>query len=52
MWNENKLNEYIANQVEEDINLDYKAAGSLQNTDGKKTKSQKMCRHSQIPMVE
>jgi len=36
MWNEQKLQQYIDDQVEESINLDYKAAGSLDKTDGKK----------------
>ncbi|RYX85171.1 ATP-binding protein [bacterium] len=41
MWNQEKLQYYIDNQIEEDINLDYKAAGSLQNTDGKKNEISK-----------
>lgn len=41
MWNEEKLNSYIENQIEENINLDYKASGSLQNSEGKKTEISK-----------
>ncbi|WP_448698810.1 helix-turn-helix domain-containing protein [Mucilaginibacter sp. AW1-3] len=41
MWNQDKLQEYIDNQIEENINLDYKASGSLQNTDSKKTEISK-----------
>ena len=41
MWDENKLQEYITNKIEEDLHLDYKAAGSLQTTDGKKNEISK-----------
>lgn len=34
-WNQKKLEEYITNQIEENLNLDYKAAGSLQRNDNK-----------------
>lgn len=34
-WNQKKLEEYISNQIEENLNLDYKAAGSLQRNDKK-----------------
>lgn len=37
MWTSQKLQEYIDNQVEESIYLDYKAAGSLSKEDKKKT---------------
>lgn len=34
-WNQKKIEEYITNQIEENLNLDYKAAGSLQRNDAK-----------------
>jgi len=34
-WNQQKIEEYITNQVEENLNLDYKASGSLQKNDKK-----------------
>lgn len=34
-WNQDKIEEYITNQIEENLNLDYKAAGSLQRNDAK-----------------
>lgn len=36
MWNLEKIKEYIDNQIEESLHLDYKASDSLQKTDGKK----------------
>lgn len=35
-WNESMLNNYIKNGIEENINLDYKSAGSLLNNSEKK----------------
>ncbi len=35
-WDLPTIQSYIKNQVEESINLDYKAADALQKTDGKK----------------
>jgi len=34
-WNQQKLEEFIINKVEENLNLDYKASGSLQRNDKK-----------------
>lgn len=34
-WNQKKIEEYISNQIEENLNLDYKAADSLQRNDNK-----------------
>lgn len=36
MWDDPKLQSYIANEIEESLTLDYKAADSLGSTDGKK----------------
>jgi hypothetical protein len=36
MWDINKINEYIKNQIEENLHLDYKAAASLGKSDPKK----------------
>jgi len=36
MWDINKINDYIANEIEENLQLDYKAAGALGKTEGKK----------------
>lgn len=36
VWNLNTIQDYINNQVEENLNLDYKASEALQKTDGKK----------------
>lgn len=36
MWTEEKINQYITDKIEESLYLDYKAAGSLINTEGKK----------------
>ncbi|NCU05391.1 MAG: ATP-binding protein, partial [Chitinophagaceae bacterium] len=41
IWNLQKLNAFIQDQVEENINLDYKAADALQKTAGKKTEISK-----------
>jgi hypothetical protein len=34
-WNQHKLEDFIKNKVEENLNLDYKASGSLQKNDKK-----------------
>ncbi|MBO9572122.1 MAG: ATP-binding protein [Chitinophagaceae bacterium] len=36
MWTIEKINQYIKDQVEENLHLDYKGADSLSNTEGKK----------------
>lgn len=36
MWNQTKVQEFIDNEIEENINLDYKASDSLGKSDGKK----------------
>lgn len=36
MWNIDRINKYIKDEVEENLFLDYKAAGSLGKSDGKK----------------
>jgi hypothetical protein len=41
MWTIDKLNQYIEEKVEESLYLDYKAAGSLEKTEGKKTEISK-----------
>jgi len=41
MWNIDKLNEYIEKKVEESLYLDYKAAGSLETSERKKTEISK-----------
>jgi hypothetical protein len=35
-WNEQRLQKYVDDEIEESLTLDYKAAGSLDRTDGKK----------------
>lgn len=35
-WTRERLQSYIENQIQEDLNLDYKGAGSLAKSDGKK----------------
>lgn len=37
IWNEARLNQMIKDEIEESLNLDYKAAGSLEKSDKKKT---------------
>lgn len=41
MWNINKIEELISTGVEENLNLDYKAADALAKTDGKKAEISK-----------
>jgi hypothetical protein len=40
-WNESDLLQLIANAVRENVQLDYKSCGALQNTDGKKAEISK-----------
>jgi hypothetical protein len=35
-WNQEAIQQYIDEEIEESLNLDYKAAGALGRTDGKK----------------
>lgn len=35
-WNEQKIIEYVSNNIEENLNLEYKSADALSNSDGKK----------------
>ena len=36
VWDEARVQQYIDDGIEESLNLDYKAAGALAKTDGKK----------------
>lgn len=50
LWNEDDLLQLIANRQEESIQLDFKRADALQQTDGKKKmKSARMYRHLPTP---
>ena len=37
MWDQSRIEQYIAQEIEESLTLDYKAAASLAKSDGKKT---------------
>jgi len=49
---EAELIQMITNQIEENLHLDYKGAGSLAASDGKKRKSQKTFLLSQIQTAD
>jgi hypothetical protein len=40
-WDEEMIQRYIDNQIEENFNLDYKAAGSISKSSGKKREMSK-----------
>ncbi|MBN2501735.1 MAG: ATP-binding protein, partial [Anaerolineales bacterium] len=37
LWDQDRLQQYITDEIEENLNLDYKAAGALSKNDNKKT---------------
>ncbi len=48
MWDQAKIQSYIDNQIEENLNLDYKASGSLESTEPKKRDRQGCVRFREL----